>query len=64
MVSEAQKKAVLKYQKEKTDDIRVRTPKGTKDRWKAAADKEGLSLQRYIINTVEDRIAGEQDGQV
>ena len=31
--TEAQKNASIKYLKEKTDSIQIRTPKGTKDRW-------------------------------
>lgn len=44
---------VKKHQMEKLDDIRVRPPKGTKDRWRAAADQAGLSLQQFIIQAVE-----------
>ena len=39
------------------DDVRVRVPKGTKARWAAAAEREGLSLQRYVINAVEAAVA-------
>ena len=58
--SEAQKRANIKYLAEKTDDIRVHAPKGTRDRWRTEAEKHGLSLQRYIIETVEERIAREK----
>jgi predicted HicB family RNase H-like nuclease len=54
--TEAQKRAVAKYHAEKTDDIRVRAPKGTKERWRAAADERGKSLQRLIIDAVEKYI--------
>lgn len=54
--TEAQKNATMKYLKEKTDDIRVRAPKGTKDRWRAAAEAEGKSLQAFIIAAVEAAI--------
>lgn len=54
--TEAQKNAAMKYLKEKTDDIRVRAPKGTKDRWRAAAEAEGKSLQAFIIAAVEAAI--------
>lgn len=57
--TEARKRANIKYLAEKTDDIRVRVPKGTKDVWKAVADKNGLALQRFIIEAVEARIARE-----
>lgn len=51
--TEAQKAASIKYLREKTDDVRVRVPKGTKDRWKAAAEEQGISLQQFIIQAVE-----------
>lgn len=49
----AQKRASIKYLKESTDDIRIRTKKGTKDRWKEAAEKQGKSLSQFIIDCVE-----------
>lgn len=52
---------IRKHQLEKLDDIRVRPPKGTKDRWRAAADKSGQSLQRYIIQAVEERMQRESE---
>lgn len=56
-VSEKQKEYVRKHQQEKLDDIRVRPPKGTKDRWKEAAAAQGISLQQFIINAVEAAMA-------
>ena len=52
MRSEALKRAKSKHVREKCDDIRIRPPKGTKDVWKNAAAEKGLSMQRYIITTV------------
>lgn len=54
--TEAQKNASLKYMKEKTDDIRIRVPKGTKARWSEAAELQGKSLQRFIIDLVEENL--------
>ena len=54
--TEAQKAASIKYLREKTDSIQIRTPKGTKDRWKAAAEEQGISLQQLIIQAVEAAI--------
>lgn len=55
--TEAQKKATIKYLSEKTDDIRIRLPKGTKERWKAAADVCGISMTRFVQEAVEAAIA-------
>lgn len=54
--SEAQKKASLKYMNEKTDDIRLRVPKGLKEKYKSEAEKRGLSMTKFIINCVEKEI--------
>lgn len=58
--TEAQKQATLRYLKESTEDVRIRVPKGTKDEWKAAAERDGKSLQRFIIDCVENH--NEKDG--
>lgn len=57
-VSDKQKEYVKKHQQEKLDDIKIRPPKGTKDRWRAVAEARGYkSMQQFIINTVEAAIA-------
>lgn len=48
-VSEAQKRATAKYEKENYDKVLVRFPKGTKDRIK---DTGVDSVNSYIINCV------------
>lgn len=54
--TDAQRRATLKYLSEKTDDVRVRVPKGTKERWRTVAEVEGKSLQRFIIDAIEEYI--------
>lgn len=54
--TEAQKKASIKYMSEKTDDIRLRVPKGLKDKYKSEAQKRGISMTQFIINCVEKEI--------
>lgn len=61
--TEAQKKASIKYMQEKTDDIRLRLPKGTKDRWKAAADRKGMSMTKYVQDVVEATIEHDKTGE-
>lgn len=51
----------VKAYQAKMDDIRVRPTKGTKDRWRAAADQVGQSLQQYIIQAVEERMQRESE---
>lgn len=57
--TDAQKKASIKYLKEKTDSIQIRAQKGTKERWKDAATVRGKSLNQFIVDTMEDEIAKE-----
>ncbi len=54
--TESQKKASIKYLQEKTDDIRIRVPKGTKERWKEEAEKRDKSLNQLIVDSVEKEI--------
>ncbi len=54
--TEAQKNASIKYLKEKTDSIQIRTPKGTKERWKTAAAAHGKSLNQFIVDTMNSEI--------
>lgn len=51
--NDAQKRASIKYLSEKTDDIRVRVPKGKKAEYKAQAEAHGLSLNAYIVKLIE-----------
>ncbi|MGN0648525.1 MAG: hypothetical protein ACI4J3_07845 [Oscillospiraceae bacterium] len=54
--TDAQKKASMKYLSEKTDDIRIRVPKGTKERWRTHATEQGKSLTSLITDLVETDI--------
>ena len=60
--TEAQKNATMKYLQERTDDIRLRLPKGTKERWKAAADAEGVSMTKFVQDVVEAAIKAKDTG--
>lgn len=60
--TEAQKRASIKYMQEKTDNIQLRVPKGTKDRWKKAADQEGVSLTKFVQDSVDNRIENMTEG--
>ena len=39
---------------------RIRAPKGTKERWKAAATDRGKSLNQFIVGAVEAEIQAEK----
>lgn len=53
--TEAQKRAIQKYLKESVDEIKVRVPKGYKDRIKAVAQSQGESVNEYIKIAIEER---------
>ena len=53
--TEAQARATAKYHSEKTESLQLRLPKGTKERWRAKAEAQGKSLQRFIIDAVEGK---------
>ena len=54
--TEAQARATKKYIKEKTDDIRLRVAKGTKELWKEEAEKRGMSMTKFVKLCVEKEI--------
>lgn len=55
-VSKAQQRAVAKYMKENYDEIKIRVPKGEKDRYKAMAEAQGKSLNQFIIECIEKEL--------
>ena len=57
--TEAQKKATAKYQKENTEMVSFRVPKGKKAEYKALADKTGKSLSSLIIDILEEKLKEE-----
>ena len=57
----AQKKASMKYMQEKTDDIRLRVPRGTKKRWMEAADRAGMSMTKFVMEAVENKMTDRED---
>lgn len=58
--TDAQKRASIKYLQEKTDDIRIRAPKGTKERWREYAEMKGESLNQFVIKAVDTIIDKKQ----
>lgn len=59
--TEAQKKASIKYLKEKTDDIRLRVPKGLKEKYMEAAKRRGVSMTKFVIDCVENELKNENN---
>lgn len=59
--SQAQNKATQKYIKNTYDEIKVRVPKGEKDRIREHAAERGESLNAFIIRAINETI--ERDGE-
>ncbi len=57
--SEAQKRAVAKYNAANYDTVYLRVPKGERDTIKAHADAIGESLNGYILQAVRERMERE-----
>lgn len=58
--TEAQKRAIAKYQSEATDLIRIRVPKGKKEEYQKLAERSGAkSLTAYITSVLEEKLKEE-----
>lgn len=56
--SEAQRRAVAKYQSEKVEEFKIRVPKGRKDYYKQQAELRGMSLNAFCIRAMDQVIEG------
>lgn len=54
--SEAQKRAVAKYNNKSYDEIKIRVNKGKKDVIKAFADSKGKSLNGFVNDAIDEKI--------
>lgn len=54
MTTQAQKEAAKKYIAEKTDEIKIRTPKGKKSEYMQLAADQGQSLNAVINRLLQD----------
>lgn len=59
--SKAQQRAVAKYMKNNYDELKVRVPKGKKEKIKAAAESSGKSLNGYINEAIDEKMQSEQE---
>lgn len=53
-ISESQKKAAAKYINEKTDEIKLRVPKGQKEIIKNHATSNNESMNEFIIRAIRE----------
>ena len=55
-----QSKSVVKYISNNYDQISVRIPKGSRERYKAFAEKRGTSLNSLIVELLEREMNNEE----
>ena len=61
--TEGVKQSNRQWDAKNLDRLSVAAPKGTKERWKAAAKEQGQSLNQFIVNSVESAIKAPQRPQ-
>ena len=54
--TDARRKASAKYLKESVEDIRIRVPKGQKSIIKDHAEKQGESMNQFVIRSITETI--------
>ena len=59
-VSKAQQKAVAKYMKNNYDEIKIRTPKGQKERIKVHAESRGESMNQFVVRAITQTMEHEK----
>lgn len=52
--SKAQQKAVAKYMKNNYDELKIRVPKGEKDKIKAHAETKGESVNGFVKRAIDE----------
>ncbi len=52
--SKAQQRAVAKYMKNNYDELKVRVPKGDKDKIKAHAECKGESVNGFVKRAIDE----------
>lgn len=57
--TDKQNKWTQDYIKKAYDEIKVRVPKGDRDKYKALAENKGLSLNQLIIDLLNNEIDGQ-----
>ena len=60
-MNESTKASIRKYQREKREQVRLDVAKGTLAKYKAFAEKQGVSMTAFITALVEAEIAKDTD---
>lgn len=57
--TEAQKRSAEKYLHEKVEDIRIRVPKGKKEKIRSYAEEHGESMNGFIVRVIDEAMESE-----
>ena len=60
-ISEAKRKADEKWSKANYESVALRVRKGTREIWRQAADRAGMSLAAYIQTAVKEKMDREKE---
>ena len=60
----SQRKATDKYIKEKTDEIKIRVPKGKKEKIKAHADSVKESVNAFINRAIDETMENDHANHI
>ena len=55
-LTDAQKRAVAKYNAKSYDRIEIKVKKGEKEKIKAHAESRGMSLNAFIVEAIDEKI--------
>lgn len=58
--SEAQKRATARYNARTYDRIEIKVPKGEKERITEAAERQGKSVNAYIVSLIRRDLEGQE----
>lgn len=56
-ITEAQKRAMLKYQKS-LGQFSIKMPKSELERYKAAAEKAGMPFRAWVLSAMDEKVEG------
>ena len=56
-MNDSTKASIRKYQREKREQVRLDVPKGTLAKYKAFAERKGMSMTAFITSLMEEEMA-------
>lgn len=64
MVTSKEQLGYAKKYFEKLDEIKIRVPKGEKDKIKEHADSQGESMNGFIVRAISETMERDKDGKI